>query len=356
MTDTTASLAFEPSFSSGEWRRRLTTAFTAKKKIRRPESAMLNLRWSNLEVRLRMIDEAALQTESQKRTYKAVEDLVGEGDSEAGAEALGWDDAYKAERLIALLLSGPLLRQEIGVRLQELTDLRLPCGDALLREYDLLLKPASDAPAADDAMLRAFLLRVLETIQWSAKKKHLAQPIQKAATKQVLFCALVAFLFIVAPYLIVGTMGPEGISKAWSLFALHSAVASGLLGACFSRLISVQRGWSDMTLDEVFLHREWSYTFLRAGVGVCGALIVYFFLRSEFMSGAVFPDFTQVSMRYVQIDAEKSVGMTFVMPSKDLALLTFWCFIAGFSEALVPGLLANSEQQFLQASATRRDK
>jgi hypothetical protein len=44
---------------------------------RRATSPMLNLRWSNLEVRLRMIDEAALQTESQKRTYQAVEDLVG---------------------------------------------------------------------------------------------------------------------------------------------------------------------------------------------------------------------------------------------------------------------------------------
>ena len=355
MTDTTASPVFEPVFSSGEWRRRFTAAFTPKKDSRASHS-MLNLRWSNLEVRLRMIDEAALQTEGQKRTYQAVEDLVWDGNSKVGAAALDWDEVYKAERMIALLLSGPLLRQEISVRLQELTDSRVPCGDALRREYELLLKPASDAPAADDAMLRAFLLRVLETIQWNAKKKYLAQPIRTVATKRVLFCALVAFLFIVAPYLIVGTMGPQGISKAWSLFALHSAIASGLLGACFSRLISVQRSWSDMTLDEVFLHREWSYTFLRAGVGVCGALIVYFFLRSEFMSGAMFPDFTHVSMRYVQIDAEKSVGMTFVMPSKDLALLTFWCFIAGFSEALVPGLLANSEQQFLQTSAARRDR
>ena len=85
-----------------------------------------------------------------------------------------------------------------------------------------------------------------------------------------------------------------------------------------------------MTLDEVFLHREWSYTLLRAGVGMCGALIVYFFLRSEFMDGALFPKFPNVSIRYVTIDGPESVGMTFVMPSKDLALLTFWCSLRAF--------------------------
>jgi hypothetical protein len=314
---------------------------------------MLHLRWSNLEVRLRTIEEATLETESQKRTYQAVEDLIWEGNSQTGQETLGWDEVYKAERMIALLLRGGQLRQEIGAQLQKLIDARIPCAGSLHRDYEALLKPANEAPAAEDAMLRSFLLRVLETIQWHAKEKHMARPVRQEATKRVLLCAVIAFLFIVAPYLLLGFMGPEDIGKGWSLFALHTAIASGLLGACFSRLISVQRSWNEMSLDEVYLHREWSYTFLRAGVGVCGALIVYFFLRSEFMSGAMFPDFQNVALRYVQIDSEKSVGMTFLMPSKDLALLTFWCFIAGFSEALVPGMLANSEQQFLQSSASK---
>jgi len=54
------------------------------------------------------------------------------------------------------------------------------------------------------------------------------------------------------------------------MFALYTALSAGLLGAFFSRLITVQRQWGSMTLDEVFQHREWSYTLLRAGVGVCG--------------------------------------------------------------------------------------
>src|ERR1044072_1581523 len=97
MTDTTASLAFEPSFASGEWRRKLTTTFTARKP-HRAASPMLELSWSNLDVRLRMIDEAALQTESQKRTYQAVEDLVGEGNSKIGGTALDWDDVHQDAR------------------------------------------------------------------------------------------------------------------------------------------------------------------------------------------------------------------------------------------------------------------
>jgi hypothetical protein len=44
-----------------------------------------------------------------------------------------------------------------------------------------------------------------------------------------------------------------------------------------------------------------------------------------------------------------------VLPSQQLALLATWCFLAGFSERLVPSILSSTEQRFDTASrGTRR--
>jgi hypothetical protein len=132
----------------------------------------------------------------------------------------------------------------------------------------------------------------------------------------------------------------------------HTALVAGLLGAFFSRLITVQRDGASMTLDEVFLHRELSYTLLRAGVGVCDALVVYFVLKSGLVDGALFPKFDKLAMEWVHVP-DGTVPMAFVVPSKDLALLTVWCFLAGFSEVLVPSMLAGTERQLSEASASK---
>jgi len=55
-------------------------------------------------------------------------------------------------------------------------------------------------------------------------------------------------------------------------------------------------------------------------------------------------------MEFVRVP-DGTVPMTFVVPSKDLALLTVWCFLAGFSEILVPSILAGTERQLSETTA-----
>ena len=330
-------------------RRKRNTAF------RRAGFDMLRLYRSNLEVRLRCIEETSLQTENQKHTYASVTKILQADHENSSAESeAAWDDAYRAERMIEMLLSGIQLRQEIAARLDELAFDNAVEAERFRVQFEAITKVSSDSNTiADDTVLRSLLLRIMERLHWHAKKRYLSRPIRKQATKNILWCMLAAFLVAVLPYIAIWLdfHGERALSGYWTLFALYTALASGLLGAFFSRLLTVQRDWANMSLDEVFLHREFSYSLLRAGVGVCGALVMFFFFKSGLIEGALFPKFENMAMEWINAP---NTSMSFVVPSKDLALVTVWCFLAGFSESLVPSLLTNTERQISEGSGSSK--
>jgi hypothetical protein len=353
MTDT--ALNSPPIASIAQRLKSIRTGF----RFNKPDAAsfqMLSLARTNLGVRLRAIDETSLTSDCQKKIYATVTEIL-KVPSESSTATFEWDDIYKAESLIALLYSGEQLRREVDARLGDLATVDQAGADNFRRDNQELLKRPSDGsnPGLDDSF-RSLLLRILEAVHWNAKKKYLARPLGGQATNRILVCLLTSLVLLIAPYgFLISDYATDGsVHKVWSLFALYTALTAGLLGAFSSRLYDIQRQWGDMNLDEVSMQREWTYTLLRAGVGVCGALIVYIFLRSGIAEGALFPKFDEIKIELVNVvsnDKETAVTMAFAMPSKALALLTFWCFLAGISETLVPSILKSTEQGLTAATA-----
>lgn len=269
-----------------------------------------------------------------------------------------WNEAYSLERMLSLLEPASTLTGEIQRRLDEAAiekvsaepRLRAAFADAGKQALDSTKTPPEIRPAAIPA-LRMMLLDVLEEIHWTNQRKFLTRPIQKNATTKIVAVGLFSFLLVLAPYLLIFFFSSYNSPAAatWTGLPMYSALSAGLFGAFFSRLLFMQTYASSMSLGELKNAREFVSIFLRGSVGMCGALIVFFFLQSGIVTSTLLPKFDQTGLSefyvpYTTLSADKNPSsLHLILPSPNLALLIVWCFLAGFSERLVPSILSTTE-------------
>jgi hypothetical protein len=319
----------------------------------------LPLEVDSLETRFRTVDKDSLKTEKEKAIYEGISKLFEARTIQK--KELTWEQRYRVESEIGCLRSGDRLRQEIASRLRLAKEDRIRQADDLEKAYSDLFNPAEPSKPSDE-VLRDFLLEVMETIHAHRRRKYIVVKLQAQATRNTLFLIflvlLAAFVFVVlnakinvktdvasfsnVPFIPIALFGNSGF---WYHFALYTAVTFGLLGALFSRLLTMLKTRSVAVLDELYIAASFQYILLRGTIGILGALVIYFFLQSGLVEGSVFPKFDQLGMKVIS-PGGSAWPMKLLLPSGSLALLIVWSFIAGFSESLVPTILENIERQF----------
>ncbi|MGH6836118.1 MAG: hypothetical protein ACREC9_11325 [Methylocella sp.] len=336
-----------------------------------PNNIMLDFFINSLDVRIKLISNVSLHNSSyeeneliyeiQNKRYELQKQIQNKFDEiqirmfPHADDAWGdlWNDAYRLQSLLAIVEPPESLFSELErITVKSLAE-HIPGADRLKRNLCQAEKDLMDPPMASSAprkikdgaatRIRMFLLDALEQYNRSMQTKFLARSFQKQATIRTAIVGIVALVMFILPYayLFVNNNLRHGqIDLGW--LPGYSVMASGLFGAFFSRLIFLQttvRSLRSCSFGAIADARRWTSILVRGVTGMCGAVIVCFFLRSGFIEGSVFPDFTNLG-----------ITGSVVLPNKALALLVVWSFLAGFSERLVPNILASTEKKFTDAT------
>jgi hypothetical protein len=360
--------------------------WSGKKQSR--EDEMLGLFLSMLDVRAQGRAANIGQDAFSQGVFTELKNGISKLQSpEAGTSELSnpaaWNEAYRLERLLALIEPPDTLTQEVDRRLNEAIAKKLTSVERLTLDVSSAKSNSVDNSQTPPALtsgglqrLRSALINLLEELHWDDQRKFYATPIQRDAVQRIVFLDLIAFAGLVAPFFWIyykasqvsvdpGVPPPvPGVDivnlGTWAWLPAYIVIMSGAFGAYFSRLIDILRNGDTLSIRELQNSKSVWSLFLRGAVGMCGALVVFFFLKSGLITGGVFPDFTKLGFDFInyrgtddnpaQAAVVKEV-MLIIEPSKALALLVLWSFIAGFSERLVPTILANTETSFTNSAS-----
>jgi hypothetical protein len=326
-----------------------------------PEDTMLGYFLSILAVRALQVQPTVSGDPARQALFAELQSSLDTFSSRFSASAApandaAWTEAYRMERVLALVEPPSNLVAELKRQTAEAVEEGIPAASRLVTALEAALpvsvdtsnSPPSLRPGGE-GILRALLLQTLEELHWNSQRKFYARPIQKSATYRIVYLGLAAFLLFLFPYGFIYVSifrGQEPALASWSGLPLYTALTAGLFGAFFSRLLYLQQNWNTFTLGAIMDARDFTSILLRGCVGMTGAAIVYFFLQSGAMNGALFPKFGEVGFDQVSFPKDAAtpvIPIRLFFPNAALALLVVWCFLAGFSERLVPSILESTE-------------
>lgn len=167
-------------------------------------------------------------------------------------------------------------------------------------------------------------------------KKEQLMSATRFLTSGAFFLSIMMFFLFDNLRLIKAVMEFESSDKIEFTVA---AIAAGWMGACFSMLMRMKVDINSQSLAELTAACRIDNLISRSLIGMVSGLLFFFAFESTILQGALFPALEFDHEGVFNAHEEKWTE------NKAHAMLVFWCFIAGFSEKMVPELLAKAEKQ-----------
>jgi len=251
---------------------------------------------------------------------------------------LRWLDVLQAERLVLTALTREAAEIELARRLVERDRLE----PSVRRFFDEVAATLSDGDEAARARLdvRRLLLRLLEDLHADRIGEERKRRQSVTLRRRKVWCFLAGFVLFVCGsaifvYASVKTaeLAPEMPMWLWWVKAVADpivAVVAGLFGASFSMLRNREAELRAIELEALEQAAAWSSLCARLWAGIGGALVLYYVLLTGFV------DLPMLDTQVMQ-DALTVKGPPGTIANH--AALVVICFVAGFSERLVPNVI-----------------
>lgn len=326
-----------------------------------PRDLFLSQFLSSLLVRAKLLEQRVESGSAEEKIladarYAIANFSVGTEKPAARSKSRAWTEAYRIELLLLLAETPARLIPELEYRLSEAEAIGLgnvaSLRDAYHRVTGSMCAEDQKSILTDENLqsnVRSLLIDTVRRIQWHQTKKYLSRVMVRTASRNIVFAALSAFVLFISPYLVMffeyywWTKGLQDEIHKWVGFPLFSCLTAGLFGSYFSRLLYIQQYSKTLSYDELVATPDIIAIIVRGSVGICGAALLYFFLHAGIIQGQFIPDFNKFAMQLPQETPEQYPRL--LMVNSQLALLIVWSFFAGFSERLVPSVLATTESK-----------
>ncbi len=263
------------------------------------------------------------------KTKDAPENIISEITKLFSNDNLSWSDAYKIEQYLSHICNEETLDTDLKrclVNYQEHLSLE-SCNhyNNELKEIDSgqgSIKDKRSVLLRMQAELHSFYIRRSECRDYGFLLRVRVTSIFVTSIALFLFSLTYCFYF-------------ESIPASSEMIIL--TIASGFMGASFSMLVGLKSQLKIATMEDLkILHRP-SYILKRAFIGVGAASITYFLIQSGLLDHLVNPALLP------ELPIKDDVAL--VESYRNMSSLIIWCFIAGFSELLVPDLLGGVQRR-----------